>query len=123
MKVLNTNSLALHSALQAVNEVYQGNIKFRSVESLNQKETTFRFTLTVENSSRPGARRSRNGRRIAAACWHVHGDFFDALFEYSPAAIIRVSGEAPITATAGNWVDRNIGSEYQPFWFSEACDC
>lgn len=72
-----------------------------------------------------GARISSSGRRIAAACWHVHGDFFDALLKIQPNAVIVTRGGpgAVIDKNGGNWQDCNIGSRMSPMMFSEACEC
>lgn len=123
MKVKNTTRSALFAALDIVNEEYAGNITFQTApESLNKKETRFSFRLSVIDSKESGARRSATGRRIAAACWHVHGDFFEALISITPTAEIRTAGGV-INAAGGNWQDRNIGSYYQPLMHSEACEC
>jgi hypothetical protein len=137
----------LEAALEVVNTHYADNIRFKS---LDRDGRGFRFTLTVRQTSlgkgaskvsAPGIRRgfhhpwsTRNGsalvpRRIAAACWHVHGHFFDALFTVAPDARIfssfykRDSGNGWITKDGGNWIDGNIGSMMQPCKMSAACDC
>jgi hypothetical protein len=125
----------LSCALEKVNEKYEGNILFRDIAPVNAKRTRWRFTLTVWQTSRgkgrkkvsaPGVRRSHEGRRIAAACWHVHGRFFEALFEVNPKAEVVTNwrgGTRKITAQGGNWQDAQIGSMFRPMMFSEACDC
>lgn len=118
MKARYTNRNAMEAALAIVNGKYAGNITWKRFDD----GKTINFTLTVKRSKDPGGRRSREGRRIAAACWHVHGDFLDALFQVCPDAVIVSMGKK-ITKEAGNWEDRNIGSAYSPFMYSEACDC
>jgi hypothetical protein len=118
MKAKNTNKAAMEAALAIVNKKYDRNICWNRFDD----GKTINFTLTVLDSHQAGGRRSREGRRIAAACWHVHGDFFDALFEVCPDAVIVSMGKK-ITKEAGNWQDQNIGSAYLPFMYSEACDC
>jgi len=120
MKYKNCTSGDLESALHKVNEKYDGNIRFKTLEANS-------FTLTVKSSRGPGARRGVAGRRIAAACWHVHGDFFDALFEVAPEAVV-ISGYLPkgrhrITIDGGNWQDWQAGSLYHPAYASELCEC
>lgn len=61
-------------------------------------------------------------RRIASACWHVHGHFFDALYGVNKKAVI-VSRGNKITNDYGNWEDTNIGSQMYPYYFSDACNC
>lgn len=128
----------LTAALSIVNNKYTGNIRFKhGPDAANQAGNRWRFTLTVKDSAGPGGRRgmaripwgaedktpARPGRRIAAACWHVHGHFFEALFHVKPEAVILSGGKLTITREAGNWQDRNIGSMIQPLMYSEACDC
>lgn len=128
----------LESALSLVNRYYSNNIRFKH---LDPKGRGFSFTLTVNATSTgrgrsrvtaPGARLSAyhcstgRQRRVSAACWHVHGHFFEALFRYAPSAVVRSSwtgGPCTITASEGNWQDANVGSRFSPMRFSEACEC
>ena len=126
MKVKNATIGDLESALRVVNKKYNGNIRFKRLEPNGRGVN---FTLTVNSSREPGHRRGfhrydgKDPRRIAAACWHVHGDFFDSLFEIAPNAIVRSGRDKVITNRGGNWQDWNIGSQMYPLYFSEACDC
>lgn len=123
----------LSQALQMVNSTpqdttvpYNGNITFRSIEPISKNRV--RFTLTVKDSKGPGGRlgfpdyQTGKQRSVKAACWHAHGDFFDALFTVAPSAVVRTAGNK-ITKGAGNWEDRNIGSMMHPLLYSEACHC
>jgi hypothetical protein len=126
----------MKAALEIVNQKYDGNIKFKSLETKGKRIS---FTLTVNQTSigkgknkisGPGTRRGHSGQRIAAACWHVHGDYFDALFSVNTKAEVWASGSLAnpltgkwITIAGGNWQDWNIGSSYRPLKMSEACDC
>ena len=113
----------LKKALELTNKKYDGNIRFKRLDFPI-------FTLTV-NSTADGKKgyrisASNTQRKVSAACWHVHGDFFDNLFSINPKAYARVStptGERSITKDSGNWEDRNIGSYYYPMLFSKACNC
>jgi hypothetical protein len=113
----------LEKALTEVNRQFDGNIEFKQI---NQQGKNVRFTLTVRSSYGKGARLGfvHNGkqRHIKAACWHAHGEFFDALFSVASDAVIISQGNK-ITKDAGNWDDKNIRSNYSPFFFSEACNC
>lgn len=129
MEAKNVQRSDLDEALKAVNYIYEGNIKFRHCDPINKANTRWRFTLTVHSSKGKGARRSASyfarDRRIAAACWHVHGHFFEALFAASPDARIK-AGTRTITGPTeadGNWQDWNIGPPVAPLYYSEACDC
>ena len=114
----------LVTALAAVNVIFEDNIKFRRAEYISSSRgggESWRVTLTVNSSRAPGSRVAvgyNAGRRIAAACWHVYGSYFDALPEQ---AIIVASGA--LSRPGDRWVDRNIGSMYYPALYSDACDC
>lgn len=106
----------LEKALELTNAQYDSNVEW------NRHPNTGGFTLKVKDSKGKGARRGFSGRRLINACWHVHGDFFDNLFEVVPEASVRSRGQV-ITKEFGNWEDDNIGSKMSPLYFSEACDC
>ena len=117
-----------HAALAVVNARYDGNIKFKTLESKGKRIS---FTLTVLSTTIgkgkakvtvPGVSIGPNGRRIAAACYHVHGDFFDALFRVCPDAVVMSLGKV-ITKDGGNWQDWNKGSMIYPKLASECCEC
>lgn len=110
----------LNRALDTVNEKYGDNIEYKS--GPEYRGNRILFTLKVKNSRGPGARISPHGRRLPAACWHIHGDFFDALFSINPKAEIKAM-QKTINIEGGNWEDSNIGSQVQSMRFSEACNC
>ena len=111
----------LQKALESVNKKYNGNVIFNRLEAK-------RFTLKVKSSREAGAKlgyqvnKRGDRRKTTSACWHVHGDFFEALFEVNPQAVVY-AGQKRITAEGGNWQDWNIGSIMSPLYFSEACEC
>jgi hypothetical protein len=109
----------LQAAIDTVNEKYLGNIRFKRIDQTGRRVN---FTLTVIDSKKPGGRKGPEGRRIAAACWHVHGDLFDALWDRNPDTVI-IAGPLTMRGKGDNWQDRNIGSTMRPFYYSEACDC
>jgi hypothetical protein len=111
----------MQKALTKVNKKYKGNIAFRYIEQNGRRVS---FTLTVNSSKGPGGRRGFSGRRVSAACWHAHGNFFECVFSICPDAVIISRGiGVTITRAYGNWQDKNIGSQIQPLYYSEACDC
>jgi hypothetical protein len=125
MEAKNVTEQELREALNIVNKKYDGNIRFKRIEPRGRR---YLFTLTVNDSHKAGGRISAfNNRRVCAACWHVHGDFFDALIKVNEKAEIISSGgpdgKIIINKDGGNWQDRNIGSQMQPLYYSEACDC
>lgn len=119
MKAKNVTIQELEKALKILNKSYDNNIVFKRLEPVGRQVL---FTLTVKSSKGKGGRIGMNGRRIAAACWHVHGNLFDILIGLNPKAIIT-SCKSTISASGGNWRDSNIGSMMQPLMFSDACEC
>ena len=134
----------LIKALSVTNKKYAHNIEFeRYPEPQNKAGTTFAFTLRTIDSKKPGHRlgmphygcttksgKPYKAKRMPYACWHVHGDYFEALLEINPDASIQTSGSLAnplpkntIDIDGGNWQDWNIGSAYQPYYMSEACEC
>ena len=130
----------LNKALEIINtERYQDNIEFRKLEQ--ETRNSIRFTLKCKSSKAPGHRVHirfddpfktciERRRRSPNACWHVHGDFFDALFNINPDAKIKSGSliheginSGYITKDEGNWIDTNIGSQMFPVYFSESCEC
>lgn len=118
----------LNEALNYVNLTFAGNIRFKDIEQISKK--TVRFTLTVRDSKEPGHRRgfyAKEGfepKRMAAACWHVHGYFFEYLFLKYEGIKITAGGHK-MASNLDNWQDRIIGSFgiARDLHFSEACDC
>jgi len=110
----------LNEALNFVNKQFDDNIKFKTLEQFSKNRVS--FTLTVKDSSKLGAKRSAEGRRIAAACWHVHGYLFKYLFSTYPDIKISTLGKT-MYSNSDNWQDQNVGSNFRPEMFSEACEC
>ena len=124
MHIIGATKQEIEAALETTNGYFEGNIMFKTMEYLRksrQGKEVFTLTLTVKDSNEIGSRRSEDGRRIAAACWHAHGVFFDSL----PAGTeIRTTRQGPVTIHAGDrWQDMNIGSNYKPLMASRACNC
>ena len=110
----------LNDALKHVNERFSNNIQFnRGPEQFTGKRV--RFTLTVKDTKGPGGRLGHTGRRVKAACWHVHGYFFEYLFSQG-VDFIR-AGNKVMKDDYDNWQDWNIGSIASPMYYSEACEC
>ena len=122
----NATFYQLETALNDINAKFDGNIIFNRLEQKTAKTNI--FTLKVKDSKKAGHRlgyqRNKDGnrRKLINACWHVHGEFFDALFDIDENIFIW-SGKSKITKDFGNWQDRNIGSIMYPLYFSEACEC
>jgi hypothetical protein len=102
-------------AIENVNKKYGYQIMLNNAE---QKGNYFHFTIRSRFSGIAGSRFSHSGRKLVSASWHAHGYLFDELFKINPDVFILVSGAGKITKDAGNWQDRNIGSNFQPAMFS-----
>ena len=116
----------LNLALARLNSEYDNNISFKRFDVAGNRVN---FTLTVKDSRGTGSRKSHTGRRIAAACWHAHGRFFEILTGIDREIFVMTTGSNGLMRIDGelnkdnNWQDRNIGSRMMPFYYSEACDC
>lgn len=111
----------IRTALLTANGYFEDNLLFKRFEFVGltrDGREKCRVTLTVEDSSKPGARRSYSGRRIAAACWHAHGTFFDNL----PEGTEIETGGGKFRA-GDPWVDYQVGSDFRPAHASELCEC
>jgi len=121
--IIKATELEIRKALNIANIKFDSNIMFKRFESRGHDRRgnpKFAVTLTVLDSHKPGARRGHSGQRLAAACWHAHGAFFDALPKGTRirTAISRVPYQA-----GEPWIDTDIGSIWQPLLYSDACDC
>ena len=112
----------IQQALDKANEEFADNLMFNNFTPEGKQ---YRVTLRVKDSQGLGARlgfpHSGTGkqRHLVSACWHAHGEFFDALPEGTSITVAQLG-----TIYAGDsWQDRNIGSMMQPMYFSEACEC
>lgn len=132
MKAYKCSEEDLKQALIRVNKSYSENIAFFSLE---KRKYYINFRLKVRDNCGPGHSigfykvRNKFGNEryinLSAACWHVHGDFFDALFKINPNAVIYsgYSLQKKITKDYGNWKDTQRGSRMFPRMFSEMCYC
>lgn len=86
----NATEKELKTALRDAGRRYKNNLEFNRFE---KKGNRIFFTLKVKDSKKPGAKRDKyTGRRIASACWHAHGHFFDTLLAKNSGAWVQVGG-------------------------------
>ena len=121
MLVSGTKKDTIYEALDYVNEIYENNIYINDFKRYSDKR--FRFTLRCKSSRGAGARLSWSGRYTVSACWHVHGYFFDFLFELDKNTNIYVGRLGWIKNQGDNWQDFNVGSLMFPAYISELCNC
>jgi hypothetical protein len=127
--ITNATRDQLEKALTEVNSKYGGNVKWNREPEPEGKR--YRFTLRVISSKGPGHSRGLLykgfnegfglGKRLPSACWHVHGDFFDALLVNDGIYIISRGNR--IDKDGGNWNDFNCGSQMYPVYAASKCDC
>jgi hypothetical protein len=119
----NATRAQLERALDEVNVRFGGNIIFKRIEPQGKRMA---FTLRVKDSAGAGAKlaiSSFKTRRSVAACWHVHGWFFVALFDQSEELWVDAGRVGRMNGYKDNWQDFNIGSAARPVLFSESCNC
>lgn len=125
MLIRNATEEQIRDALDQTNEDFDSNIRFKRLDAAGNTragDPKHTVTLTVNDSRAAGGRRSNKGRRIAAACWHAHGTFMDALPEDCEIVVAIRTGRE-VKRPGDPWQDFNIGSDYYPMYYSEACDC
>ena len=127
--IKNATSVQIQNALDATNKIFSNNIRFNRFDKIGK---SYSVTLKAISSRKPGGRISIDGiitghkRYVNAACWHVHGVFFDELFKQSESIAVISStrnGKQTITKDSGNWSDVNVGSVVHPVLYSDACEC
>jgi hypothetical protein len=119
MKVY-ANEHEITDALAQVNDHFSGNVKFKRFDRAGSARTPyFNVTLTVEDSRGPGGRWNYDrSRRVAAACWHVHGRFIDALPEGTKVVALDRT-----VYPGDEWHDWSVSSSWHPVMISETCEC
>lgn len=111
----------IEAAVDRTSRTYSGNIRIKSIAATGHTRAgapKFSVTITCKTSKGPGARRSPEGRKVAAACWHAHGVFIDSL----PASA-QVESMGVKTHPGAPWRDWNAGSMRAPKKMSQCCEC
>jgi hypothetical protein len=150
MEVRNVHKEDILAALDEVNKRFSDNIRIKDMRMLRKHTRigageVWAVTLTVQRTSikivdnekprrvhietLPGVKIGRGpfseGRRLAAACWHAHGYFIDAL----PRDCIILSGTRTFDGKPNmrrpgeSWKDFPVGSTYYPVNASQCCNC
>jgi hypothetical protein len=126
MKIIGATREQIEAALEHVNKAFHDNIAFAGIEERQTRRDgrrVFLVTLKTLNSNEIGSGR-RNGpnglwRRLAKACWHAHGTFFDAL----PEGTDIVVGQGTVIHPGDKWVDSKIQNYPAILMASHACNC
>ena len=146
MIVRKITSEQMWQALTEVNKLYGGNITWNRFDSIYSQRNLnkileIKFTLRCISSKGKGHRLSRyyetrkrlrgcednykvvsHQKRLISCCWHVHGNFFEKLFEISPDIIIYSRGKK-YDINNWQWEDWNAGSIMNPIFISTLCEC
>jgi hypothetical protein len=82
--IRNVTKDELNWALAQTNRRFRNNLKFKRLEKIKGRARAggekWNVTLTVRNCYGRGGRYYPVSRRhVTAACWHAHGNFYDAL--------------------------------------------
>ncbi len=133
MKFIGKFDGAIAQALDEINEKYDGNVTFNRcdlVKGRRDGREEWEVTLKTRSSSGPGAGRALphdgKSRRLPTACWHVHGDFLDALGRLCPEAEYEstINGRQRILVCEHGWQDKMLGGMYTGFhMMSDLCEC
>jgi hypothetical protein len=96
----NCKAEELEKALEIINKKYEGNIKFNELIPGKPSKNQIQFTLRCISSKGPGHGigneypwRDKKAPRLVSCCWHVHGDYFDALLSINQEAVIVARGK------------------------------
>lgn len=124
MIITGATEVQIKQALADANRDFDGNLRFKRFDKVKVRRDgrpVYSVTLTVVDSRRKGSRRSSNGRRIAAACWHAYGTFIDCL----PAGteVETSAGGLRKVRPGDRWHDWNAGSIMYPVFISKLCEC
>lgn len=111
----NATPETVKKALEQVNKEHGYKLEFNRFEI---RGNWTHFTIKSEKSGIPGSRYSWSGRKLVSASWHAHGYLFENILEIEPNCRIWSNGKK-IDKTGGNWQDTNIGSLFQPCYFSD----
>lgn len=123
------------ATLKLVQAAELAHVKVVISRQMNNKGTAYTFTLKLsaskayQRTSSTMTNKDGEPRRINAVCWHGHAAFFRELFKLEPTAIVSSSRMGTVRYTAENFEDVypatgdwNIGSQYAPCAFRDACD-
>ncbi len=94
----------------------------------NKEIYAVQFTLRVADSKKAGARRSSSGRRTVSACWHAHRDVMIKVFEMNPGANLYTAwahykNKESFYDLYPGTANKNVGSQMQPAYPEELCEC
>jgi hypothetical protein len=115
-------------AVEKANERHGYELRWSQTSDGGKRVPWVRGRVLPVTSRSEGARRSWTGRRVPAVCWHAYRDVLAALFEQRPEATVRTAlavyrGREGFEACYPETAYRNVGSQMQPAYMPELCDC
>lgn len=134
----------IRDAFVASNAKHGGNVEFvtqwtkeyrmADLRPLNKRGDRFSARLKVVSARRPGARvgvsySGEPGRRINAACWHVHRDFLREIFDINPdakvvSALATYDGQADFESKfPGTYYGSGMSGPAPIHAIGGACNC
>lgn len=125
-----TNPSNIGTAILQTSAKWGDNITSRGITSDMRRNGNYnaRVRLVAHSSHGDGTRTSASGKRGPWVCWHAQRDFFRALFEIEPTAVVRTGLGKGVTYTAANFeatfpdtYRTNAGSLYYPREFGGLC--
>lgn len=125
MIIKNVTGTQMEQAMNKTNMTYNNNVQFNRY---NVGANKINFTLRVKSSSGKGARRSFNGRKLVACCFHGHYEFMRCIFDIAPNAVISsckatYKGKEDFKNKFQSVGYDNCGSMMNPLSYGDACDC
>lgn len=79
MKIKGVTESQLKIALNNVNLIFDGNVRYGRCDSIN--ETAWFITLKTNDSKKYGGMTAHSGRRIASASWFVVKNWIEELYK------------------------------------------
>lgn len=127
MKLWNVTTEELTTLVTHVSDtLYNGNIVFKRHPERDGRAVS--FTLTVRTSKGPAGRRSNEGRKICACCWHGHRDVMVAIFGAHPDARLKTAladyrGQEDFENKFEDTGYVNVGTQCNPLRADHSCGC
>jgi hypothetical protein len=126
MKVWGIPADEIDKVVTNVSKMFDSNVRYKRDPERDGRAVS--FTLTVVDSKKKGSRVSPSGRRVAAACWHVHREVMWGILAYNNECRIKTAfadyrGLDDFTDKFGATGCVNIGSQMEPMNFEDACNC
>ena len=126
MKLYGISEKVLRSIVNVVSQDYDKNVVFK--KEPEKSGNAINFSLRILDCNKIGSRRSNTGRKIPAACWHVHRDIMELIFLWNPSARLQsiladYRGEKDFLEKFAATGSTNLGSNAKPIRADRACNC